>query len=274
MTDRVWSSLEQHGLKVVSCVNASKIFIGLSFILLVILVTSLALNITLFNSSKQYYIQLNGSRLDPMGLSHFPTWMEQEMDRDSDNVRVVFFGDSRAAEWPDPSIDGFEFINRGIGAQTSVQVSQRYDDHVKMLSSDILVIQVCINDLKVITIFPENKDAITARCKDNIRQIVQKARDQETIVVLSTIFPVGQVPVARRLFWSDEVQLAVNDVNDYIKSIEGEGVVIFDTFSILADESGKLRHEFSQDELHLNSKGYDALNKEFEQLIKSYGGKR
>lgn len=168
-----------------------------------------------------------------------------------------------------PEIEHFQFVNRGIGAQTSTQVMLRYDAHVKPLNPDILLVQVCINDLKTIPLFPNLKKRIISNCKENIQEIVRKTVDQDDVVIVSTIFPVGKAPLERRLFWSDEIALAVNEVNDFINTISGKNVIIFDAFALLADETGMLREEYSRDELHLNEAGYDALNAEFEKLLES-----
>ena len=238
-------------------------------LLFVSLAVSIALNYYLFNFSRYYYLSENNSRLDPLGLDYFSDTPSQVEQHDSGTVLVVFFGDSRVVQWPNPSIDGFQFINRGINAQTSPQVTQRYDAHIKPLNPDVLVVQVCVNDLRTIAIFPERNEAIITNCKSNIHKIVQQAKEQGTTVILSTIFPVGPVPIERKLLWSDDVQLAINEVNSFINSLEGEQVVVFDSFSILVDGSGQLAEEYGFDELHLNPAGYEALNREFEELVKS-----
>ena len=84
---------------------------------------------------------------------------------------------------------------------------------------------------------------------------------------MTTIFPVGDVPIERRPFWSDEVASAVSEVNAYIRSLEGEQVIIFDTCSILADDEGITRPEYSVDLLHLNAAGYKALNHELARIL-------
>lgn len=251
--------------------KSRKHIVALFLALLLFLAVSVILNFYLFNFSRQYYLQLNSLRLDPLGLDYFPRETFQFENSSSDTEIVVFFGDSRAAEWPVPSINGFEFANRGIGAQTSTQVIQRYDAHVKPLNPDLIVVQVCINDLKTIPLFPERQTAIIIQCKENIQQIVQRARMQGTTVILCTIFPVGEFPIERRLFWSEDILQAVNEVNSFIKSLEGEQVIIFDSFSILADEKDRLADEYSRDELHLNPAGYEVINQEFVELLKSLG---
>ena len=114
---------------------------------------------------------------------------------------------------------------------------------------------------------PERKETIIADCKENIQGILDKSAELGATVVLTTVFPLGKVPIEYRLFWSDEVALAVDEVNAFTHSLEGEGVIIFDAFSILADGEGMLRAEFSHDFLHLNPAGYQALNNQLTPLL-------
>lgn len=240
-------------------------------ILLVVLLTgSVMLNFSLFNYSRLYYFQLNDLRLDPLNLEFFPMDVQQTGTLNPETTHVVFFGDSRAANWSSPSLNGFEFTNRGIGSQTSTQVLQRYSTHVQPLYPEILVIQVCINDLKTIPLFPDKKSDIITNCKNNIQQIIHLAREQGATIVITTVFPIGEFPIQRKIFWSEDIPLAINDVNIFIKSLADDKVVVFDAFAILADENGKLRDVYHIDELHLNSAGYDAINQEFVSLLKTF----
>jgi len=234
--------------------------------LLAVLAISLALNGFLFNRGRQYYLELNETRLDPLGLNYYPTANPRRQT-------VVFFGDSRAASWPSPDLECFEFVNRGIGSQTSAQVVQRFDYHVRPLQPQVVVVQVGINDLKTLPLFPERKALIVANCRKNIQKVVERAGDLGATVILTTVFPVGQVPIERRLFWSEDVALAIEEVNGYIVSLAGENVVIFDAFSVLADDSGMVRPEYSKDLLHLNAAGYEALNGELLSVLRGLGGR-
>ncbi|HIK33624.1 MAG TPA: SGNH/GDSL hydrolase family protein [Oscillatoriales cyanobacterium M4454_W2019_049] len=233
------------------------------------LLGSIALNFVLYNVATQYYRQLNATHLDPLGLNvSFPD-REKSVKLPSNKPKVVFFGDSRAAAWQEP--EGFDnsiFINRGIGSQTTTQVAQRYDEHIAPLKPDILVVQVGVNDLKTIPLFPNRKKRIIEDCKANIDRILRDARSQNTVVILSTIFPVGELPIARRLFWSSEVDRAIKEVNEFIVSLAAEDVRIFDTKSILANENGIVQPEYSLDFLHLNDRGYEALNRELSLLLR------
>ena len=229
-------------------------------LLLVLIGVSLAcLNWLTFRQTKRYYLQLNDLRLDPLGLTTYAS-DPGPPPVDWDRTTVVFYGDSRAAQWPPPELAGVVFVNRGIGAQTSAQVAGRFDDHVRPLRPQIVVVQVGINDLKTIPLFPERRGAITSRCIENIRQIVKQSNDVGAAVVLTTVFPTGRVPLYRRPFWSGDVALAVNEVNAGIRSLAGPDVIVLDGFDILADPEGVMQAEYGRDLLHLTAAGYGALN--------------
>jgi len=229
-------------------------------LLSVALLVSVALNLILFAQSRQYYLQLNETRLDPLGLSSYSPDTLQYTAK-SDKALVVLFGDSRAANWPPPDLARFEFVNRGIGAQTSAQALQRFDYHVRPLHPQVVLVQVGINDLKTIPLFPERKEAIIASCQNNIQHIVTQSVDDGAIVILTTIFPIGEVPLERQPFWSPDVAKAISEVNIFIRSLEAQNVIILDAYSILADENGTIQDEYAQDTLHLNTAGYAALNR-------------
>jgi lysophospholipase L1-like esterase len=231
------------------------------------LVISITLNLFLYTQGQEYYLQLNETRLDPLGLSYYPSASGPKALTTSGQTVVVFFGDSRAASWPPPAnLEGFEFINRGIGAQTSTQTLHRFEAHVKPLQPHIVILQVGINDLKTIPLFPERKEAIIANCQANIQQIVAQATRNGTTVILTTLFPTGQVPWERQLFWSPDVAQAVDEVNIFIHSLEAQNVIIFDAYALLTDND-IARDEYFHDTLHLNVAGYEALNVELGPIL-------
>lgn len=236
---------------------------AVSLLLFILLLGSLGLNGYLFLKAKQYYLELNGTRLDPLGLSYFPIKPEN-IANDNGEITAVFFGDSRAAQWPNPpGVEGVQFINRGIVSQTSVQVAGRFQQHVAPLQPDLIILQMCINDLKTIPLFPQNEQVIIENCLANIDQVLAAAEQLGAKVILTTVFPVGDVPLERRIVWSEEIGEAVTAVNEQIYTKASENVLIFDAFSILVDERGVLKTNFSKDELHLNDEGYLQLNEKF-----------
>lgn len=249
--------------------NTAKIRVVFGILLALLLGVILAAIIGgsfLFRYAETYYRDLNAVRLDPLGLNAFsdsPTPIPgQQM--------VVFFGDSRAADWPAPFLEGFTFINRGIHGQTSAQVAGRFDAHIRPLQPDIIILQVCVNDLKVIPLFPERQSDIQAACIAHIRQIVTQAQAIGAKVILTTVFPVGEASFERRLFfWSDAVAASIGDVNTALRDLAGEGGYLLDAYPILADESGLLRPVYAADTLHLNPAGYAALDTALRDLLAS-----
>jgi lysophospholipase L1-like esterase len=237
------------------------------FLSFIALIGSLAFNALLFSRAKFYYLKLNSTNLDPFGIRAFSAESLPPSVPAASSATVVFFGDSRAEMWTVPTkLEGFSFVNRGINTQTSTQVLGRFDEHVVPLNPDIIVVQVGINDLKTIPLFPEQKAAIISNCKANIQQIVERSVKSGATVILTTIFPIGPVPLIRQPFWSPDVAQAVSEVNTYLYSLEAENVLILDAYSLLA-ENGQVRSDYVRDTLHINVKGYEALNQELTKVL-------
>lgn len=224
---------------------------------------SLGSNVFLFRQGQTYYRQLGETRLNPLGLSTYPGTPQR-----SDKPLIVFFGDSRAAEWPiPPHLENGVVVNRGIPQQTTAQVLNRFQAHVAPLKPSVIVLQVGVNDLKTIPLFPGQKDTIIRDCKTNIGQIVRMAVDSGARVVVTTIFPLGTVPLERRLFWSDDVAAAIRDVNGFIRTLSSDRVTVLETGPVLANANGVVHPRYSRDLLHLTPAGYEALNAPLSRMI-------
>ncbi len=245
----------------------NKISVLLQILGISVLSGSIALNFLLYGHLKKYYIELNQTRLDPLGLGVYRPSLIPRLPEATDNIRVVFWGDSRAASWPAPAVEGYEFINRGIASQTTIQTLQRFEAHIQPLEPDVVVIQVGVNDLKTIPLFPGRRNAILADCRANLEKMVMSAQDLGATVIVSTIFPVGKIPLQRRPVWSDDVAQAVEEVNAYISTLADEKVIIFDGYTVLADDQGLMQTNHQGDELHLNNLGYQQLNQAFVALL-------
>lgn len=229
----------------------------------ILLLISIAMNVVFFQRGEQYYLQLNAARLDPLGLSAFSSSpVETELPL------LVFFGDSRAAEWTSPTqITNMTILNRGIGAQTTAQLLGRFQAHVVPLHPQVIVLQAGINDLKTIPLFPEQKEEIIQNCIANIDQLVEWSRATGARVIVTTIFPLGRLPIERRPFWSADVAIAIDEVNAYIETLADSQVTILNTADILANSDGIVYPEYSRDFLHLNPDGYAALNEALAEIL-------
>jgi lysophospholipase L1-like esterase len=241
---------------------------GLFFTILLLFTFSIVLNIFLYSQVRQYSIWLHIVELDPLSLSYFDGRpVEKPVDG---STTVVFYGDSRAAQWPSPTLDGFWFVNRGIGSQTTAQVTSRFDEHIAPLQPGVVVLQVGINDLKTVTLLPERKTEIISNCEENILKIIDASLRSNAVVVVSTIFPIGKAPQDHMQVWSSDIDEAIVDVNSYIRSLATDQVLVFDAAGLLSDENGSLKQEYSLDGLHLNDTGYATLNSELVKLLERH----
>lgn len=232
--------------------------IGLALALLGVLVISVGLLWQVFSFAQQYYRELNAVRLDPLGTDVI--WPDVPPLAEGQQ-RLVLFGDSRAQDWPLTGDDRLQVVNRGIGAQTTAQISGRFEQHVVPLKPDIIVIQAGINDLKTIPIAVRLPDDLINQTARNLRRIVDQSLAIGADVILTTIFPVGAAPLERQLFfWSDDVGEAVVTLNDRLRAWESDRLHVLDTYTLLAGEGSLIQPAYALDTLHLNAAGYAALD--------------
>lgn len=227
-------------------------------LLLAALLASLAFNVLLWRDADYFYRDAQSLRLAPNEDDRVPA--PQREARTDARPLWVFFGDSRAAAWPAPNIPGLAFRNLGIGGQTSVQVAGRMHPQLLPLRPERVLLQVGINDLKGIALFPERRDEIVANTQRHIDEIVAGARGIGAEVIVSTVFPRARLGPTRRLYWSKQVDEAVLAVNRHIATMASPGVTVFDAAAVLRDAHGIVRPEYALDELHLQDRGYEALN--------------
>jgi lysophospholipase L1-like esterase len=233
-------------------------------VLIVLLLVSMWGNWQLYQETQVNYRELNRVRLDPLGLSVY-AGEDARAPAPAGLPIVVFYGDSRAAEWTPPEdVTGVTIVNRGIGAQTTAQVLGRFAQDIAPLKPQKVVIQAGINDLKTLPLFPDEAATIIQNTKDNLAQVVQQSLDTGAEqVILTTVFPIGDIPLERQLVWSPAV-----DDNAFISSLASDRVRIMETAPILAGEDGMIAEGFSRDALHLNEQGYAALNRQLAVILR------
>ncbi len=238
---------------------------GLLAVLVVILLVSVFVNFKLLHHAKKYYLRYNITCIDPLGTRYYPAAAPAER-RDRSRPRIMFYGDSRSVGWIPPTIEGVEFVNRGISGQTTAQVLSRFDLHAAPLAPDLAILQVGINDLKTIPLFPGRRDLTVNNCREGIAELVARFQEIGADVIVTTIFPNSSVPIERKPFWSPAIGEAVEEVNQFIRGMDADGVEVLDAHALLNDRE-EVRRDFAQDTLHLNPAGYHALNRELVPLI-------
>lgn len=206
-------------------------------------------------------------RLNPAHTEYFSRQSREHAHHKKADRQVVLFGDSRIAMWDKlPVLPGYVFINRGIGGDTTAQLMLRLQQDVINLSPDMVVIQLGINDLKAIGVKPERQEWIIAQVKKHLKQMTAQINHYGIHVLLMTVIPAAEPRLLRSLVWSTSIDAAVADVNDYIRSLKGDGITIIDC-SPSFDMNGRVRPEFALDTLHLNAKGYEMLGQRLSMSI-------
>ena len=230
----------------------------LTILLVLALAASLLLNLSLRRRARSYYMQWQYALLHPLGLAAHPTGEAATSESPAgDEPLLVLFGDSRAAQWPAPALEGWRIANRGLGGQTSEAVRARLEAHVLSLSPQVIVLQAGVNDLRMIPLFPEQERAIIERCRDNLIATVRAARASGATVVVTTIIPLGPTPLRARRW--QPVRNAIDEVNASLLELAGEEVVVLETGARLGD-GRTVEAAYAEDWLHLNARGYDVLN--------------
>jgi len=234
----------------------------------ILLVSSTAANVAAVRVGERLYAREQEVRLDPIGLH------VHERERSGAgahaNPVVAMFGDSRVAMWPPPAIEGFDVVNVGVGFQTTEQALLRFDQDVAPLHPAVVLLQLVVNDLKALPLFPERHDAIVEECRANIVRIVDKSRALGARVLLTTIFSLGDVPIYRRVVWSPgPTARGIVEVNAFLRrlALTNSGVTVLESDAVLDDPPGKIRGAFQLDYLHENAAAYTELDKRVVPLV-------
>jgi lysophospholipase L1-like esterase len=244
---------------------------ALTAVVLVVTTLSLAGNVLGIEVVRRFYLREQEVRLDPLGLH------EHAAERASASARrtkplLAMFGDSRIAMWAPPSaLVAWDVVNLGVGNQTTEQALLRFDVDVAPFHPTAVLFEVGVNDLKDLEQLPDRRDAIVRSCTENIAELVAKARALGAEVVLATVFDLGDAAIWRKPFWSPgPVAAAIDEVNVFIRSLARDGVVVFETATVLDDPSHKIRAEYHADHLHLVPAGYAALNEKLTSIVRAF----
>lgn len=236
----------------------------------VVLLCSLILNGVLFYAAKKFYTDFKITSVFPTHENFYSSQNAQLPEKT--RKRVVLFGDSRIHQWKNlPQIEGFEFVNRGIGGETTAQLRARFEPDVVALDPDIVILQLGMNDLIAIGLQPKREKEIVQQCRDNLSFFVKTLLQMKAIdVIFLTIIPPAQPSLARLPVWSDHIPQRVSDINQEWLSLPATAKFhIVDTTKILENESEKWHNNVNQDTLHLTPTGYQYLNQAVIAIIKT-----
>ena len=171
--------------------------------------------------------------------------------------RVVFLGDSVTDAWRlNEYFTGRDFINRGIGGQTTIQMLARFRQDVASLNPKVVVVLGGTNDIAA---------GVSAnQIEDNLTMIGDLAKAHGIKPVFASILPVNDYHKdadPRYEMTVNRPPAAIQSINSWIKSYcQSQGLVYMDYYSVMIDSAGKLQSDLSDDGLNPNAKGYRIMS--------------
>lgn len=235
---------------------------SLTFTLVVfLLMLSLSLNGILAYISKEYYTRFRLAKVFPTNEDTYRKANLQLSDKQQ-KKRVVLFGDSRIEDWKNlPNMTGIEFINRGIGGETTQQLLSRFQQDTIDLSPDMVIIQAGINDLVTIGVVPHYLNKIKQQCQQNLEFFVKTLQDHAIHTTLLSIIPPARPNLARLPMWSEKIPQSVTEINHYWLTLpSAQYLQVIDTQKVLQNEQGQWHDNVNRDTLHFTADGYERLN--------------
>lgn len=171
-----------------------------------------------------------------------------------DENRIVFFGDSITEQWLEIVPDFFlknNYINRGIGGQTTPQMLIRFRNDVIKLNPSVVHILAGTNDIAGNT-GPTTLDMIL----DNIISMVELAKVNNIKVLLSSVLPVSDYPWAPGLNPAKKIVELNKMINKYAKE---NSISYINYYLKMVDDHGGLKQEYTTDGVHLTKIGYERI---------------
>ena len=199
----------------------------------------------------------NTSRYDKANL-------ELELHTKAKN-RVVFMGNSITEGWIIMRPKFFkdrDYINRGIGGQTTPQMLLRFRQDVIDLNPKVVVILAGTNDIAGNTGYTSLETII-----NNIKSMAEIANANGIKVIISSILPAIEYP------WKPGLDPAskIITINKVLKTYAKENNFIYlDYYSAMVDDKGGLKvpdFTTADDLVHPNKAGYLVMEKLVEKAI-------
>jgi lysophospholipase L1-like esterase len=194
--------------------------------------------------------------VDPNGLKRYADANSKLLPPGA-TPRVVFLGDSITEAWRlNEYFPGRDFVNRGIGGQTTSQMLARFHQDVLALNPKLVVILGGTNDL--------GTGIAVNQIEDNLTTMGDLARAHGIKVVFASILPVSDYhkdvdPLFEMT--RNHPPAKIQEINRWIQTLcLNGGFVWMDYYSALVDPMGQMKADLSDDGLHPNAKGYRVMS--------------
>jgi lysophospholipase L1-like esterase len=171
--------------------------------------------------------------------------------------RVVFFGDSITDVWHlDESFPGkLNYINRGIGGQTTSQMLVRFRPDVINLQARVVIILAGTNDISGNT-GPISLVDIEA----NYTTLAELARLHNIKVIYSSVLPVHEYTERAGDMFTQRPPEKILALNSWLKDFcSANGCLYLDYFGVMVDDKGFMKKDLADDGLHPNKAGYKVM---------------
>lgn len=200
--------------------------------------------------------------------------IEQKRDSDSNNLkryadadsklppptklpRVVFLGDSITDAWRlNEYFTGRDFINRGIGGQTTIQMLARFRQDVAALNPKAVVVLGGTNDIAA--------GVSVNQIEDNLAMIGDLAKAHGIKPIFASILPVSDYHKDADPHYEmtpGRPPATIQSINSWIRSYcQSQGFIYMDYYAATVDSAGQLQADMSDDGLHPNAKGYRVMS--------------
>lgn len=168
--------------------------------------------------------------------------------------RVVFMGNSITQGWGDhfpEYFDNSNYINRGIGGQTTPQMLLRFRQDVLKLYPKVVVILAGTNDIAGNT-GPSTLEMI----EDNLYSMAELAKVHNIEVVLCSVLPVFDYPLQTGLEPAEKIVELNRRIKNYAHTHD---FVYADYFNSMVDERNGLKAKYTYDGVHPTRAGYEAM---------------
>ena len=172
----------------------------------------------------------------------------QEVDT---GKRIVFMGNSITEGWSNFDSIFFsknQFINRGIGGQTTPQMLLRFKQDVIDIKANTVIILAGINDIA------ENTGPISLKqILGNIISMCELANQNNIRVILCSVLPANKFPWEPKITPTQKVIELNKMLLEYANS---KSITYVDYYSKMVDDKQGLIPAYGYDPVHPNQEGY------------------
>ncbi|PSR08957.1 MAG: acylhydrolase [Candidatus Arcticimaribacter sp.] len=188
---------------------------------------------------------------DWANLERFKEENTSIMQEEITEKRIVFMGNSITEGWSNFDSVFFsenQFINRGIGGQTTPQMLLRFKQDVIDIKANTVIILAGINDIA------ENTGPISLKqILGNIISMCELANQNNIRVILCSVLPANKFPWEPKINPTQKVIDLNEMLLDYANS---KSITYVDYYSKMVDDKQGLIPAYGYDPVHPNQDGY------------------